>query len=128
MSEPLAPAVLADTLVGLPAWRPAGSTIERDVPTTADAADDLVARIGELSAGIGRPVAVGRGPDKLTLTLGGEGGVVALDIAMASRIEDLVAQTTDLPAEHGSHEVAPAQEVADPDPHFNEADARGPVL
>jgi len=128
MSEPLAPAVLADSLLGLPAWRSAGSTIERDVPTTPDAADDLVARIGELSAGIGRSVTVGRGPDQLTLTLGGDGGVVALDIAMASRIEDLVAQTTDLPAEHAHHDVAPAEEVADPDPHFNEAEARGPVL
>ncbi len=107
----LAAGIVADSLTALPAWRGDAAGIWREVEATEEQLTTLVSRIHETESTLDHGAALDKAAGVVTVTLG-RGGVTAVDIAMASRIEDLVAASTGLPAEHAHHEVAAVDLVA----------------
>jgi 4a-hydroxytetrahydrobiopterin dehydratase len=98
--------VVADALSALPSWTGDATGLTRAVRVSGAAADKLLADVAELAASLGHDPDVERddGTVRFVLTTHDAGGVTAVDIAMASRIDDLVAAATGVPADHPHHE------------------------
>jgi 4a-hydroxytetrahydrobiopterin dehydratase len=115
----LAPDLVADALTALPAWSGDASAIERTVEVDDEAAQQLTASVAELGDSLRHHAHVERdaGAMRLVLRSDDAGGVTAVDVAMASRIDDLVADATGVPAEHPHHEpVVSDEDEATPAP------------
>lgn len=117
MAERLDEALVESSLQALPHWTGDTASISRDVPVVGAEADELVRSMTEAGDAMDHHVDVERTDAGLRLVLSthSAGGVTELDIAMASRIEDLVAQATGEPAEHVQHSIpAPPDEGEEP--------------
>lgn len=107
MADRLDDVLVKDALEGLPAWDGDSNGITRTVPVAGPMADDLVARVSETAESMDHHPEIDREGETLTFRLvtHSAGGVTVTDIALASVIEDLVADVTGQPAQHGHHEV-----------------------
>jgi 4a-hydroxytetrahydrobiopterin dehydratase len=114
----LQPDLVADALTALPAWSGDVSAIERTVSIEGPDAEQLAASLAELCDSLGHQVRVERDGDSTRFVLRTDDvdGVTAVDIAMASRIDDLVADATGVPAEHPHHEPLVTLEDEEPQP------------
>ncbi len=115
MPDRLDQAIVDSSLQALPEWTGDTLSISRTVPVTPDEADRLVASLDESARAMNHDPEVERGDGELriVLTTHSAGGVTALDIAMASHINDLVAQATGGPAEHVHHAAPEPSEDVD---------------
>jgi len=113
MPDRLDQALVESSLKALPHWSGDSESISWTVPVTAQQADELLAAVAESARAMNHDPDIERGEGQLrfVLTTHSSGGVTAMDIAMASRIDDLVAQATGIPAEHAHHAVADPDEV-----------------
>ena len=113
-TDRLSPDLVQSSLQALPHWGGDADSISSTVPVTDAQADGLLAAVAESARAMNHDPDVERTPGELRidLTTHSAGGVTALDIAMASHINDLVAHATGGPAEHVSHEV-PEPEAVD---------------
>ena len=114
----LAPDLVADALTALPAWSGDATAIERTASVSAADVGQLTEALDELSSSLGHPVGVERDGDARRFVLRSDDvdGVTAVDVAMASRIDDLVADATGVPAEHPHHEPLVSLEDEEPEP------------
>jgi 4a-hydroxytetrahydrobiopterin dehydratase len=112
-------ALVESSLQALPQWSGDTESISRTVPVTAGQADQLLEAVAASAKAMNHDPAVEQteGQVRFVLTTHSAGGVTALDVAMASHINDLVAQATGVPAEHPQRAVA--------DTTDDEADAGG---
>jgi 4a-hydroxytetrahydrobiopterin dehydratase len=108
MPDRLDQALVESSLEALPHWSGDTESISWTVPVTAQQADELLAAVAESAQAMNHDPDIERsaGHVRFVLTTHSAGGVTAMDIAMASRIDDLVAQATGIPAEHAHHSVA----------------------
>jgi 4a-hydroxytetrahydrobiopterin dehydratase len=115
MPERLDQALVESSLQGLPEWTGDTTRISRTVAVTDEQAEQLLSTMAESARAMNHDPDVERTPGELRidLTTHSAGGVTALDIAMASHINDLVAHATGGPAEHFIHDV-PDPEAVDP--------------
>ena len=105
MPDRLDEALVESSLQALPHWSGGTAGIHRTVQATGAQADELVRLLAESAEAMGHQPQVVRTGTEVQIVLGttSEGGVTSLDIAMASLIEDMVAQATGVPAEHIHH-------------------------
>src|SRR6185369_6204887 len=116
-----APDLVADALTALPAWSGDASALERTVEVDGEAADQLTASLAELGDSLGHHAHVARSESSMQLVLRSDDvdGVTAVDVAMASRIDDLVADATGIPADHPHHEPLVTDEDEEPAPSLH---------
>jgi 4a-hydroxytetrahydrobiopterin dehydratase len=114
MPERLDQALVESSLRALPEWTGDVTSISRTVSVTDAQADELLASLAESARAMNHDPDIDRteGQLRIDLTTHSAGGVTSLDIAMASHINDLVAQATGGPAEH-IPEVEPQAESVD---------------
>jgi 4a-hydroxytetrahydrobiopterin dehydratase len=88
--------LVQDSLHALPSWTGDSTSIHRAVDATEEQATALTASVGETAQSMGHAADVERTETglRIVLTTAAAGGVTAVDIAMASVIEDLVAEAT----------------------------------
>lgn len=88
--------LVADALTGLSEWTGSHDRISRTV--TVENTDGLLAAVDEAATSLGHHPEISRDGDAVTFTLWTHsvGGVTELDIALASRIDDLVLITQNL--------------------------------
>ena len=100
-------ALVESSLQALPHWSGDTESISRTVPVTAGQAEQLLEAVATSAKAMNHDPEVEQteGQVRFALTTHSAGGVTALDIAMASHINDLVAQATGVPAEHPQHAV-----------------------
>jgi 4a-hydroxytetrahydrobiopterin dehydratase len=114
MPERLDGALVESSLQALPHWTGDTASISRIVQVVGSEADELLRSMAEAGDAMDHHVDTERTDTGLRIVLSthSAGGVTELDIAMASRIEDLVAQATGVPAEHVQHSapVPPEEE------------------
>lgn len=93
--------LVADAMQNLDEWSGDAKRISRTV--RVDDADDLLAKVGEAADALNHHPEIERDGDGITFVLWthSEGGVTELDIALASRIDDLVLGANHL--ERGAH-------------------------
>jgi 4a-hydroxytetrahydrobiopterin dehydratase len=110
--ERLQPDLVADALTALPEWSGDASAIERTASVGPDDVEQLNASLAQLHESLGHEARVERDGDDLRFVLRSDDvdGVTAVDIAMASRIDDLIADATGVPAEHPHHEPLASEE------------------
>jgi 4a-hydroxytetrahydrobiopterin dehydratase len=114
MPDRLDQALVESTLKALPDWTGDTSGISRTVSVTDAQADQLIGSLAESAKAMNHDPDIERtdGQLKIDLTTHSAGGVTALDIAMASHINDLITRATGTSADHiQAHEVA--SEVVD---------------
>jgi len=82
--------LVADAMANLPEWSGDAKRITRTVRCSG--AEDLLAQVGEVADALDHHPVVERDGDAVTFVLWthSQGGVTELDIALASRIDDLV--------------------------------------
>lgn len=108
MPERLDQKLVESSLRALPEWSGDTTAISRTVSVTDAQAEELLGSLAESARAMNHDPDIERsdGSLRIDLTTHSAGGVTALDIAMASHINDLVAHATGGPAEHASaHEV-----------------------
>jgi 4a-hydroxytetrahydrobiopterin dehydratase len=118
MVDRLDDTLVADALVGLPAWSGDSTSISRSVTIDGAGAEELVGQVNETAEAMDHhpDVTLDRGKVTISLTTESAGGVTVVDITMASVIEDLIAATTGKPAQHRHHAVLEEPEDAAPQP------------
>jgi 4a-hydroxytetrahydrobiopterin dehydratase len=102
MPERLDQALVESSLRALPDWTGDVTSISRTVSVTDAQADELLVMLAQSARAMNHDPDLDRteGQLRIDLTTHSAGGVTSLDIAMASHINDLVAQATGGPAEH----------------------------
>lgn len=104
--------LISDALLGLEEWTGGPDRIHRTV--TVDDVDALLTAVGEAADALDHHPEISRDGDSITFTLWthSAGGVTELDIALASRIDDLVLITQHLVRDATGH-VHTAGEAGD---------------
>ncbi len=108
MPDRLDSKLVESSLRALPEWSGDTTAISRTVSVTDAQAEQLLGSLAESARAMNHDPDIERseGSLRIDLTTHSAGGVTALDIAMASHINDLVAHATGGPPEHAAaHEV-----------------------
>ena len=125
MPDRLDDALVKSSLQALPYWTGDTAGITRTVSVTDAQADQLLGSLAESARAMNHDPDIERsdGQLRIDLTTHSAGGVTALDIAMASHINDLVAHATGGSAEHiAAHEVEAEALDTSQDPEGGEED------
>jgi 4a-hydroxytetrahydrobiopterin dehydratase len=92
MAQLLDDAAIEEALGSLPSWQRVDNTIVRDVSITNEAADDLEAAVAKAADELDHHPVVARSDGSLRFTVWthSAGGVTSKDIALATRINEVV--------------------------------------
>jgi 4a-hydroxytetrahydrobiopterin dehydratase len=106
MPDLLGDKLVQDSLHALPNWTGDSASIHRTADATEEQAQALTAAVAETAKSMAHEAQVERTDTgvRIVLPTAAAGGVTAVDIAMASVIEDLVADTTGEAAGRVYHE------------------------
>ncbi len=109
MTDRLDEPLVTSSLKVLPHWTGDSTRISRSVLIAGTEAEQFLRALAESADAMNHHPEVEEGDGRLRISLSthSAGGVTALDIAMASHIDDLVAQATGEPVER-IHDAAPA--------------------
>jgi 4a-hydroxytetrahydrobiopterin dehydratase len=93
MAQLLDDSAIDDALVALPSWQRVDNTIVRDVPVADEAADTLEAAVAQAADELNHHPVVDRtaGSVRFTVWTHSAGGVTSKDIALAARIDEVIA-------------------------------------
>jgi 4a-hydroxytetrahydrobiopterin dehydratase len=93
MAQLLDDSAIDDALVALPDWRRVDNTIVRDVPVADETADHLETAVAKAADELNHHPVVDRtdGSVRFTVWTHSAGGVTSKDIALATRIDEVIA-------------------------------------
>jgi 4a-hydroxytetrahydrobiopterin dehydratase len=93
MAQLLDDSAIDDALLALPGWQRVDNTIVRDVPVSAEAADNLEAAVARAADELNHHPVVDRTDDSVRFTVWthSAGGVTSKDIELAARIDEVIA-------------------------------------
>jgi len=101
MAQLLDDSAIDDALVSLPGWQRVDNTLVKDVAIDGDAADNLESAVARAADELNHHPVVDKSGDAVRFTVWthSAGGVTSKDIALAARINEVVAGTVrDAPA------------------------------
>lgn len=95
MAQLLDDSAIDDALVSLPGWQRVDNTLVKDVPVDGGAADELEAAVAQAADELNHHPVVDRSGLALRFTVWthSAGGVTSKDIALAARIDQILAAT-----------------------------------